>query len=357
MADCKTKSILSLDGGGVRGLVSAVMLETLETKLRDLEPDRDLRDYFDLIAGTSTGSIIACGLAKGLNATSIKQFYRDQALTIFPRFERVLFSFLRRISGGSISRPLYDGQGLDRVLQHPEAFGGLRFGDLPTPLLITSYDTFNRQTVIFLNTQSAFQQIPVWEICRASSAVPIAFPAHLLREPTFISFWQSQGYRIPTDEGQGTIPLVDGGVVANNPTMLALTQRLGWADQPESNQLLLVSLGTGQNIQSIEPKSARDWGPLEWINPGAGLPIIDVLFDGSSDASDYVAKTLLPSESLFRFQPVLQGDFAGFNANPQKLIQLEQLTQQYLAQSTIQTQFDILAHQLVTRLRACQSVP
>jgi uncharacterized protein len=354
MSACRTKSILALDGGGVRGLVSAVMLEALEQKLQALEPNQPLSEYFDLLAGTSAGSIIACGLAKGMSASAIKRFYLDKALTIFPRFPRVVWSFIQRISAGSISRPLYDGKGLEQVLQHPTAFGFLRFGELAKPVLVTSYDIYNRQAVIFLNTKVSCQQLLVWEICRASAAVPIAFPAYLLSEPTFIQFWQSQGFTIPDLANQSVLPLVDGGVAANNPTMLALAERLRWDDHPKYDDILLVSFGTGQNIQTTAPKEIKDWGPLEWINPGAGVPIMDVLFDGSSDASNAVAKLLLSSSNLYRFQPTFSQNFAGFNANPEKLAQMETLTRQFIEQPGQQKHLEILAHQLVSRRRACQ---
>jgi uncharacterized protein len=354
MRECRTKSILALDGGGVRGLVSAVMLEALEQKLQALEPNRPLSDYFDLLAGTSAGSIIACGLAKGMSAQAIKQFYLDKALTIFPRFPRVVWSFIQRISAGSISRPLYDGKGLEQVLQHPTAFGFLRFGELPKPVLVTSYDLYNRQAVIFLSTKTACQQLLAWEVCRASAAVPIAFPAYLLSEPTFLQFWESQGFAIPTLADKVTLPLIDGGVAANNPTMLALAERLRWEDKPKYEDILLVSLGTGQSVKAIAPKTVKDWGPLEWINPGEGIPLMDVLFDGSSDASDAVAKLLLSSGNVYRFQPTFTQNFAGFNANPEKLTQLETLTRQFIEQPGQQKQLEILAHQLVSRWRACQ---
>src|SRR5690606_24080142 len=87
--------ILSIDGGGIRGLIPAKVLAELETELQKQEPDKKLYEHFDLICGTSTGAILAIGIALGISATDLAKFYEDNAKMIFPRF---IFRFLPRKS-------------------------------------------------------------------------------------------------------------------------------------------------------------------------------------------------------------------------------------------------------------------
>ena len=84
--------ILALDGGGVRGLVTAIILERLEQKLREHHPDKPMQDYFDVIAGTSTGSLIACAVSLGLSASEIKDFYLHNSQIIFPPIRIIVHS-------------------------------------------------------------------------------------------------------------------------------------------------------------------------------------------------------------------------------------------------------------------------
>jgi len=337
--------ILSLDGGGIRGLVTTVMLERLEHKLKEHDPNKLLRDYFDIIAGTSTGSIIACGVAKGIAASKIKDFYIQEGIKIFPPFRDVFGSLLSRVSPG-FSQPIYDGEGLDSVLQTNGVFGQMLFEDLEKPTLVTSYDTYNRQAVVLKNTQQECEKIPVWEVCRASSAVPAAFPAHLLKHEPFLNYWENEKKKEIAKDGQGErcLPLVDGGMVANNPALCAIAERIRWNDSTERlpapkwnipqmvelKDILVASFGTGQNVDQIDVVEASNWGVLEWASPRKGIPLLDVVFDGSSDAVDYITSQILKEKNYFRFQPNLVQDFPGFNANPGKLRAMQIFSRNFL---------------------------
>jgi patatin-like phospholipase/acyl hydrolase len=161
-------------------------------------------------------------------------------------------------------------------------FGDTRLGQVKLPLLVTGYDTISRTPVIFKSFKPEHQELLLWEVCRASSAAPTYFPAH--------------GMKI---EGKACA-LIDGGVVANNPTACAIAEALrkdARADQPQD--LVVLSIGTGARTRSIDLKSAREWGALEWA-----VPIIDVLFDGNSDSVDYIARHLV-GDSYFRLQTEL----------------------------------------------------
>lgn len=344
----KPYRILSFDGGGIRGLVSAVLLERLEQKLGS-----PLLDNIDMVAGTSTGSLIACGVAKGLDATTIKNLYLKRGIEIFPRFWDVLGSLLSRAVGG-YTQPIYDGKGLEKVLLEefikPETQNEMIFIDLLKPTLVTSYDTYNRQAVVFKNTKREHETMPVWEVCRASAAAPVAFPAHITNNNDFLEDLKKGGMEIPL----GGIPLIDGGVIANDPAVCAIAERLNWNLNPPINEkwireresvdlkdIVVASFGTGQpTVKKIGIKEARGWGAGEWANPFNGVPILDVLFDGSADTADYITKQVLSERKYFRFQPTLfqneryrdkpYQDSPTFNANHEYLEALEETTKEFL---------------------------
>ncbi|NJO41398.1 MAG: patatin-like phospholipase family protein [Cyanobacteria bacterium CRU_2_1] len=356
MPTSNTRCILSCDGGGIRGLITAVMLEHLEAKLKEQNPQTPLKDYFDLIAGTSTGSIIACGVAKGYTATYIREFYIKEGLVIFPKFHKVAEMWLNRVRLG-FSQPVYDGKGLEEVLQRASVFGSILFKDLP-PTLITSYDTYNRQSVVMVNTKFAYAHIPVWEACRASAAAPTAFPAHLMSEPNFIAALEQKGCAIPLNaRGQKAIPLIDGGIFANNPALCAVIDRLRWNDKPAGSDLTVASFGTGQNVKEIGLDAAREWGALEWLSPRKGIPLLDTLFDGSSDVVDHAIQGLLPECNYFRFQPTLEADLPPFQAGTNNLSRMIEAGDRYLNQPHVEQKLNQLAALLLSHQSAQAAVP
>ena len=342
-----TLCILSCDGGGIRGLITAVMLERLEAKLKAHDTTKKLRDYFDLIAGTSTGSLIACGIAQGFDASTIKQLYLSEGLVIFPKFDEVAWDLLVRIRPG-YSQPIYNGEGLEKVLR--DNFDRDRFASLPVTTLVTSYDAYNRRAVVMVSTHPAVAEIPIWEVCRASSAAPTAFPAHLITEPTFIASVEASGCFIPVDRhGIKRLPLIDGGVFANNPALCAVVDRLRWEDKPAGADLTVASFGTGQNVKEIGLDAARGWGALEWLSPRKGIPLLDTLFDGSSDVVDHAIQGLLPECNYFRFQPTLEADLPAFKAGADNLSRMIEAGDRYLDKPQIEQKLNQLAALLLSR--------
>lgn len=275
----KMRRILTLDGGGIRGLVSCLWLAGVEDALQKAGKPGLLK-HFDLFAGSSTGAMIACGLAAGLSPLAIADLYREQRHIIFPGMAGRLWSRAGRTFTQGLSAPKYDARGLEKVLK--KVFGKTTLGQLKIPLLITSYDTLLRKPVLFKSFKAEHRDLPVWEVCRASSAAPTYFPAH--------------GMRV---EGR-PCSLIDGGVVANNPAACAVAEALRKdARVDNSRDLVLLSVGTGERTRSISLREAREWGALEWA-----IPIIDVLFDGNTDSVDYIARQLV-GDGYFRLQAEL----------------------------------------------------
>ena len=314
----KMRRILSLDGGGIRGLVSCVWLHGVEEALQQAGKPGLLK-RFDLLAGSSTGALVACGLATGRGPADLTELYRRQRHEIFPGMAERLWSRAGRLFTLGPSAPRYDGKGLEKVLK--KTFGSATLGEAKKPLLITSYDTVARAPVVFKSFKPEHADLPMWEVCRASVAAPTYFPAHGM-----------------TVEGRKR-SLIDGGVVANNPTACAIAEAMRKDRRVDSvHDLLVLSVGTGERNRPIELKSAREWGALEWA-----VPIIDVLFDGNTDSVDYIARHLV-GDSYFRLQTELAiGMDEMDDVSETNIAALEAVARDYLAKATTRNQLKRLA--------------
>lgn len=320
----KLYRILSLDGGGIRGLMTAIRLKRLEDEL-----GKPLHQHFDLIAGTSTGAILACGISKGIDVDRIIELYVDRGREVFPARASRWWSRATRLVSEGISAPKYDGEGLNKVLKG--VFRTTMFGTLKIkPTLITTYDVLGREARVFKNDRPEYNTLRVWELCRASAAAPAYFPAHVM---------QVQGVELP---------LIDGGVVANNPTACAIAEGIrinSDPDNPDPRQIkdfVVASFGTGEATRPISIAEAKEWGAAEWA-----IPLIDVLFDGSADSVNYIASQLIPRQSYFRFQTRLSDAYDDLdNADKTNLNALMRLASQYIDGSEGKTKMT----ELVARL-------
>lgn len=300
--------ILSLDGGGVRGVIPTVWLQELQSKL-----NKPIHEEFDLIAGTSTGSILAIGLGLGMDPGEILKMYLHKAPLIFPqgRLKRFGARISRVFKGHGLSQPKYDGVLLNKVLQ--DVLGEKGFGTVKTNVVVTSYDLEHMQARIFKSWRDEYKSIPAWEIARASSSAPTYLPAHKL-------------YAMDRD-----MWLVDGGVVANNPAMIAVAEALRLGCKRED--IVLVSLGTGQSSNVFSGKELEQWGPLQWASR-----IISILMDGNNDSQNYHSSMLLGDKN-FRFQMTLpQDNYRLDKATKANLHELEVLARRHWNRSDNKTQ-------------------
>lgn len=266
------KKILSIDGGGIRGIVPAVVLTEIERRT-----ERRVSDLFDLVAGTSTGGILALGLsAPGddgkprYRAADLLNLYESEGATIFHRdpWHRVW-------AMENLLDQKYPTEGVERVLR--EYFGEVRVADALTDLLATSYDIERRKPFFFKRHRAVddpdFNWL-MWQAARATSAAPTYF------EPA----------RLDAENGRDYFALVDGGVFANNPAMCAYAEaRHIW---PKETSFIVVSLGTGELTRSIPYTQAAGWGLAKWAQP-----ILGVVFDGVSDTVDYQLQDLCRDEA------------------------------------------------------------
>lgn len=306
-----TYRILSLDGGGIRGLITAVILAEVEKQI-----NKPLNEHFNLIAGTSTGSILAAAVATGRKSQEIIRLYKEKGKRIFPYQSRFSPQRLGLVFQYGFSAPKYSDEGLITVLQ--EQFGGTRLSDIyeSPQLLIVAYDTIGRLPIVFKSwrQEEDYFKIPLWEACVCSASAPTFFPAHLLQTP-------NKRYSC-----------IDGGIGANNPAACAVAEaiRLNHSIQ----EISVLSIGTGDAARPIAWEDARGWGLGQWGWQGR---LIDVLFDASSDIHDYITKQVLSSAEIenqgcsryLRLQPKTMNDQMD-DATPENIENLVRLAQNYI---------------------------
>lgn len=312
--------VLSLDGGGYRGYLTALMLVELQKAIDKAcmdksIPAKSILDCFDLIAGTSTGSLIAAALSIGKTPVEILDIFRVDGAMIFPAQSLIDIIFK------AASSPLFDGRELEAVLDR--VFGQTRLGDLRVALLITAFDSWNNRPLVFRSYDPACSRIRIYDACRGSSAYPAGFPSHVLKvnqdtNPYFQSLQEMKSY-FSFDfscDGSDGIPLVDGGIAANNPAGVALADTIGNASlRPwlscrspkcldEGQESLLVSFGTGQLPFNINYEKARRFSVKDW-NANLGNPLLEMMFIGYTKISDEFCRIVLGEKNFMRFQPIL----------------------------------------------------
>lgn len=287
------KTILSLDGGGIRGLIPARILREIERRAA-----KPISGLFDLIVGTSTGGILAVGLARGRKADNedpctaedLAKIYSDRGGEIFSR------SFWKGVTNlGGLSDEKYDAEPLEEILE--EILGDAELKDTAPDIIVTSYDIERREPYLFKTSKAREEEDGrnhlLRHVARATSAAPTYFEAFLLDNTQ----WEG--------EKNNRRALVDGGVFANNPSTIALSEAL--SSGTGLNDILLCSLGTGLHDREIPYDDAKDWGPLGWARPA-----ISVMMDGMSDSADYHARQLLAdstnpeNQQYFRFDVRLE---------------------------------------------------
>lgn len=287
-----TRFVLSIDGGGVRGIVAAVLLDALDGERRALGLSDATCDRFDLIAGTSTGAIIAAGLASPAEsgegplrtAAQFRDLYRRRSRDIFPRrfWGRLpIFGRLRQFFG-----PLYRPDALTRIVG--DVLGDRNFSQMRRNLLISAYGIDPRGAAFFRGGPS-YQHanlpegitkpadgVRVADAVIGSAAAPTFFPPH----------------QVPDARSNIKQSVIDGGVFINDPALLALADAVMlWPD----DDIHIVSIGTGRVIDAYPFEQARNWGFFEWLSPVGRFrtPLISAISDGQARAVNAQLKKLL----------------------------------------------------------------
>jgi len=261
--------IISFDGGGLRGLLSLGMMERISQKLGS----DSWIEQADIFAGTSTGGLIALGLAAGKSVEEIKSFYEMNGPSIFDRNTFLyISSIFRTFHIGYENKDLEEALGL--------MFGDKKLTDIEKDVLVVSFDLKEKigkraswAPKIFHNIKGEGQDA---DLAREVGLYTSAAPTYL-----------------PSVEGY-----IDGGVCANNPSMCAIAQLLDTRteNRKDVSEIYMLSIGTGVEPKSIGQKNIR-WGIFGW-----NVKILQIIMDGSVGIADYQCKHLLSKERYNRFQ-------------------------------------------------------
>ena len=264
------KKILSVDGGGIRGIIPGQIMVEIEKEFKI-----KISDYFDLLAGTSTGGILTCAYLlpddkdpkkPKFNAEEVVGLYLERGDEIFD------IPFLHKIrSAGGMTDEKYPDDGIEDALQ--DYFGEIWLKDLLKPCLITSYDIERRKGHFFgqhkAEKEEAFN-FKVKDVARSTSAAPTYFECAQVFSET------NEKYT-----------LIDGGVFVNNPALASYAEgrtilKNDSGKDATAKDMKILSIGTGFNKKKYSYKKAKGWGLAGWAKPS-----IDIMMSGGADVAHY----------------------------------------------------------------------
>lgn len=287
--------ILSIDGGGLRGIIPVLILKEIERR-----SGKRITDLFDMIAGTSTGGLIACGLTvsdDGKNPKytleDIEKIYTERGKDIFPK-KNFIKSFISSVS--SLKNPKFSADGLQKVLL--DLLAQKRISDCMKPLFVTSYDLFNNEALLFKYRHAIKypeNNALLVDVCRATSAAPTYLPAY--------DFLYQDKKRV----------CVDGGIYMNNPAMGALVEVIKYHKEPpynreelKLNDVSILTLGTGHYSSEIARKKVEGWGLLDWATN-----ITDVMMQAVNQTTTYQTEEMTATGNFLRINPAISNpDFS-----------------------------------------------
>jgi len=285
--------VLSIDGGGIRGILPGKILVALEEKLqkKSNNPNARLADYFDLVAGTSTGAILgAAYLCPGkdgkpkYSAQEVLDFYPDEGAHIFDE------SIWQKIwNAGGLAEEKYSSKGLKKALK--KMFTDTKLSDLLKPTCFVSYDITARQQVIFTQHNAVKEQndFLVRDLLRGSTAAPTYF------EPAKIQ---------SLNPSPKSYTLIDGGMVANDPALCAYSESIKFDGVNGIADMVIISIGTGGKLKKYYYNKVKKWGLVSWAKPA-----IDITLEGGPQMTAYHLNKIdstVEGQRYFRISPELK---------------------------------------------------
>ena len=331
------KRVLSIDGGGIRGIIPAMFLAALEAKLQQASdnPEAHITDYFDFFAGTSTGGIlISLLLCPDDNDPSKPKYNAQQALDIYLHHGTSIFtaSGMRRfMSRFGLVSELYDESAINKVLK--DYLADRKLSELRKPCIITAYNIELRKNHLFRQQKAISHRdqrdFLLRDVCRATSAAPTYF--------SVAEIFSLSGTRYP---------LVDGGVFAHNPALSALLEVIKSYNSYRINDIFILSIGTGiskisYNYEDFKKKWAIAIGPA----------LVDIMGSSSAESTDYYLKQLFrsvgKSGNYIRIEPenLASIDPAMDAASPQNIQKIVALTDRLISDN--ENQLNQIAHDLI----------
>ncbi len=273
------KTILSIDGGGIKGIIPGMVLVELEERLKQHTGNIDahIADYFDFFAGTSTGGILTCLLLCPSKEDPEKpRFSAKEALDLYVEngakiFESKGFKKVFADIGWVTER--YDAQFLEKILL--QYFGEVKLSELVKPCIITAYNIELRKAHIFrqktAKSRGDSRDFYVRDVCRATSAAPTYFSVAEINSLTGVRY-----------------PLLDGGIFATNPSLSAFVEiKREPGEDFSTNDIHILSLGTGVSKQSYDSDELRDTKAL-FVVPA----LLDMMMGAATETSHFYMKQI-----------------------------------------------------------------
>jgi patatin-like phospholipase/acyl hydrolase len=272
--------LLSIDGGGIRGILPATVLMRLEKLLQEKDHSSlHIGDYVDFAAGTSTGGILAC-LYLAPNEKGTAKYSAKDALDLYVDHGSVIFSrtFMKKFT--SVDGILHEKYSADNIYHLlGEYLGETTLAQLIRPCLMTAYEMAERRAMFFTSVDAAkgdMDNFYAKDVARSTSAAPTYF------EPSHIQSFDGK-----------TWSLLDGGVFANNPALCAYAEARKTdfptvlknpekPAYPSARNMLMMSFGTGSVKKQYHYKNFKSAGEIKWLEP-----IIDILMSGNSETVGY----------------------------------------------------------------------
>lgn len=331
----KKITILSIDGGGIRGILPGVILAYLEEQLQEKTKNPEVRlcDYFDLLAGTSTGGILTCMYVTP-DERNRPKFSAQDAVDLYLKNGEKIFSIplgRRILNCFGLFEAKYPAVNIERTLR--TYLGDVKLSQALKPCMITAYEIFQRKTVFFNQVDTrkgTTKDFFMRDVARSTSAAPTYFkPAEI--HSTF----------------GAPLYLVDGGMFANNPSMCAYAEartlkfseilsRDDKPDNPNAFEMVLISIGTGSQGDPYPYSKAKKWGVVGWLKP-----LIDILMSGNSETVDYELKELFGAmdrgnqANYIRLEPRVQTAQSAMDvATPENMLALEEAGKVFITANT-----------------------
>jgi patatin-like phospholipase/acyl hydrolase len=315
------KHILSIDGGGIRGILPAAILAHLE-KLAQKEsgnPRLRIAHLFDLLAGTSAGGILtALYLAPCEDDKSQPRYTAQQVLDFYCQLGPMIFrkplGYLLRSAGGLL-RSRYNEQALYEFSR--EIIGDSYVSEVMKDCLVTAYDLSSRKALLFgKHATVKYGNMADYKLCDIACATSAA-PSYFIPA------------KIPARDG-GERHLADGGVYANNPSMCALVEAFKiWPGKP-LEKMTMLSVGCGKVVRPYHHHKTRNFGYIHWLNP-----ILDILMSSVAETTDYQVMQMfqisgVPGNYTRIEPPMLNADSRIDNANDKNILRLRSAAQNYI---------------------------
>lgn len=275
--------ILSVDGGGIRGIISIMILEDIEDRT-----GKAIHELFDLFCGTSTGGIITAALTASsdgveplFSSSDLFDFYTNSMSTIFIQKYKNL-RMIKKIFGPEFSKQI-----MIDVLS--ESFGHLKMGDTLKPLIMPAYDIFNDTPIFFKSRYSKASlslNAYIKDAVISTSSAPTYFKPHTFEHDNKI------------------VSCIDGGVFVNNPAMSGIAEACKHYNA-KVGDITLLSLGNGFTKRRVLPLEANNWGVVKWLRP-----VVRYMVHGNMETVDYETDSLLRKENYLRINPQLDKKYS-----------------------------------------------